>query len=186
MSEQPQPQLQMRYFTRRLGAPPARAPQGYLLRTYRPGDEEPFYTLMDKAGFGLWDAEKLRPWQEKILPEGWFVIVEQASGRLVATTMAVHNVTELNPGGGELGWVAADPAHAGRGLGLAVCAAVTGRLVQAGYPVLYLMTDDFRLPAIKTYLKLGWTPWLFREGMAERWQAVCETLGWPYTPEAWQ
>ena len=50
--------------------------------------------------------------------------------QLVATTMAVHNPTELHPFGGEMGWVAADPAHAGGAAGLAVCAAVTARLVR--------------------------------------------------------
>jgi mycothiol synthase len=184
MTEQPQPQLQMRFFPDRRPVPEVCVPTGYSLRTYCPGDEGLFSTLMEKAGFGVWDAEKLRPWLAKILPDGWFVITDPG-GQLVATTMANHNPNDLHPFGGEMGWVAADPAHAGRGLGMVVCAAATARLVRAGYHEIYLQTDDFRLPAIKTYLKLGWAPWLFREGMAERWQAVCARLSWPYRPEEW-
>jgi mycothiol synthase len=184
MTEQPQPQLQMRFYPQRQPAPEVRAPAGYTLRTYCPGDEAGFFELMAQAGFGSWDMEKLRPWFGKILPDGWFVIIDP-SGKLVATTMANHNPGELHPFGGEMGWVAADPTHAGKGLGLAVCAAATARLVRGGYHEIYLLTDDWRLPAIKTYLKLGWAPWLFRDGMAERWQAVCSKLNWAYTPEAW-
>ena len=51
----------------------------------------------------------------------------------VATAMACHNPAPLHPFGGELGWVAGDPAHAGKGLGLAVCTAVTARFLSAGY-----------------------------------------------------
>jgi len=73
--------------------------------------------------------------------------------------------------------VAADPEHRGKGLGLAVCAQATARFIQAGYRNIYLLTDDFRLPAIKTYLKLGYEPLLFCEGMAERWESVYRQLG---------
>lgn len=184
MTEQPKPQLQMRFYPDRRPAPQAVVPQGYTLRNFSPGDEPGFYAVMDQAGFGGWDDEKLRPWLAKILPDGWFVITAP-DGKLVATTMANHNPNDLHPFGGEMGWVAADAGHAGKGLGMAVCAAATARLVRAGYREIYLLTDDWRSPAIKTYLKLGWTPWLFREGMAERWQAVCAQLGWPYSPEDW-
>ena len=183
--EQQQPQLQMRFFGDRQRMPAPRVADGFRLRTFCAGDEAQFSEVMKKAGFGAWDAEKLRPWLAKILPDGWFVIIEQGSGRLVATTMALHHPNDLHPFGGEMGWVAADPIHGGKGLGLAVCAAATARLVQGGYHEIFLLTDDFRLPAIKTYLKLGWTPFLFREGMAERWQTVCAQLAWPYAPEEW-
>ena len=63
--------------------------------------------------------------------------------------MALHLPLEYHPCGGELGWVAGDPEHKGSGLGFAVCAAVTRRLLEIGYRNIYLLTDDFRLPAIK-------------------------------------
>ena len=89
MTEQQQPQLQMRFFGERRGAPVPRVADGYHLRCYQPGDEAQFSDLMELAGFGAWDAEKLSPWLAKILPDGWFVITHPASGRLVATTMAL-------------------------------------------------------------------------------------------------
>lgn len=165
--------------------PVVRVPSGYTLRTYQPGDEAGFYKVMHLAGFKDWDDETLHPWLLKILPDGWFFIVHQASGEIVATAMANHNPRELHPFGGELGWVAGHPEHAGRGLGMAVCGAVVGRLLQVGYRNIYLNTDDWRLPAITVYLRLGWLPFLYAADMEERWQAVCEQLNWPFTPQDW-
>ena len=60
----------------------------------------------------------------------------------------------------------------------AVCAAVVARFLQAGYERIYLKTDDWRLPAIKVYLQLGFVPFLFTMGMEERWKTVCAKLKW--------
>ena len=68
-------------------------------------------------------------------------------------------------------------------MGLATCAAVTARFLSAGYRNIYLKTDDFRLPAIKIYLKLGYAPFLFTPEMKARWEAVCRKLDWPFTPQ---
>lgn len=169
----------------RLAAPPPiLVAPGYQLRTYRPGDETRFYEVMESAGFTGWNDDILRPWFAKILPDGWFFVVDEG-GVIVATAMTKHNPTERHRFGGELGWVAADPAHQGRGLGMTVCAAVINRFLRAGYRNIYLNTDDFRLPAIKTYLNLGLTPLLFGPDMQDRWQRICEQLGWPFTPADW-
>ena len=130
------------------------------LRTYQPGDEPGFYRVMALAGWPGWDDDKLRPWLARIPPGGWFMAVHDQSGDMVATAMALHDHSDLHPFGGELGWVAGDPAHAGKGLGMAVCAAVTGRLIAAGYRDIHLYTEHWRLAAIKTYLKLGYIPLL--------------------------
>lgn len=183
---EPKPQLKMEWPVGRLKDPPAvRVAPGYRLRTWQPGDEPGFYRVMALAGFTGWDEETLRPWLAKILPDGWFLVEHSASGQIVATAMANHNPTALHPFAGELGWVAADPAHAGNGLGMTVCAAVVGRLLAGGYRTIYLNTDDWRSPAIKTYLKLGWLPCLYTPEMADRWQAVCQALEWPFTPARW-
>jgi RimJ/RimL family protein N-acetyltransferase len=72
--------------------------------------------------------------------------------------------------------------HAGKKLGRVVCAAATARFLRAGYRRIYLKTDDWRLPAIVTYLRLGYVPLLYAPDMAERWQAVHARLNWPYAP----
>lgn len=179
-------QLQMVWPADRLDSPPSvNVPAGYTLRTHQPGDENEFYKVMDLAGFKNWDDDTLRPWLKKMLPKGWFLIVHDASDEIVATAMATHNPTDMHPFGSELGWVAGHPEHTGKGLGMAVCAAVVRRQLQAGYENIYLLTDDPRLPAITVYLRLGWVPFLYAPDMEERWQAVCEQLNWPFTPHEW-
>jgi len=49
-------------------------------------------------------------------------------------------------------------------------------LVQRGYERIYLLTDDWRLPAIATYLSLGWEPYIYDEQMRERWERVMAQL----------
>lgn len=160
-------------------------PLGYLLRTYRVGDEPAFFHLMHLAGFEGWDQNTLQPWLERILPDGWFFAVHIDTGALVATAMATHRPKPLHPFGGELGWVAGDPEHAGKGLGRVVCAAVVRRHLAAGYRNIYLHTDDWRLPAIKSYLRLGFVPLLFMPEMAGRWERICAQIKWPFTPADW-
>jgi mycothiol synthase len=181
------PELQMVWSNWRLTQPPAWImPEGYALRIYQPGDEVEFFELMDRAGFQGWNMHKFQTWLMKILPDGFFFAIHTESGKMAATAMACHNPTLLHPSGATLEWVATDSLHQGKGLGYAVSAAVTCRLLHAGYKEIYLETDAWRLAAIKIYLKMGWVPFLFRGDMPERWKAICETLGWLYTPEVWR
>jgi len=170
----------------RLGSPPDFSlPDEYTLRTFRLGDEAEHVRLMRVAGFSDWSPEKLAAAIEKCLPDGFFVIEHNPSdpfdrlraGRLVATAMAQHQPLPEHPCGGELSWVAGDPEHKGKGLGYAVCAAVTRRFLEIGYRNIYLRTDDFRPPAIKLYLKLGYVPFLFAPDMERHWRDVCAGLG---------
>lgn len=184
---EPYVQLQMIWPERLLARPPVvHPPAGYLLRTYRPGDEPRFFEVMALAGWPGWDDGKLHPWQARIPPDCWFMAVHEESGQIAATAMGLDDPSEQHPAGGELGWVAGDPAHAGRGLGLAVCAAVTARLIALGYRDIHLYTEHWRLAALKTYLELGYVPFLCTPEMPERWRAICEQLGWPFIPKTWR
>ena len=152
-------------------------PSGYRLRQYRAEDEAGYYALMARAGFDGWTAERMRQVLPTVLPVGFFVVEHLASGQVAASALAQHVPTELHPFGGQLGWVAADPDHRGRKLGTLATAAATRRLIEAGYQRIYLLTDDFRLPAIRIYLALGYTPLYHIPDMQERWQVVMRRLG---------
>lgn len=185
--ESQQPQLKMIWSEALLTAPPEPKLQpGYVLRIFDPAqDMEGYLSLMHEAGFTEFTPQKVEACLSRVLPNGFFVIVHEPSGEIVATAMASHNPTPYHPYGGELGWVAGRTAHAGKGLGTAVCAAVVKRFLSAGYERIHLLTDDWRLPALKVYLKLGFVPFLFEPGLDARWEAICEKLGWPFTPDAW-
>ena len=161
-------------------------PDGYLLRCYLPGDKQGFFNLMERAGFPGWNFIEFEKYLYKIIPDGFFLILHQETDSMAATAMALHNPTPLHPFGASLSCVGADPAHQGKGLGYVVSAAVTQRILRGGYQEVYLDTHDWRLPAIKTYLKIGWIPFIFREDMVGRWKTVCEKLNWAFDPEEWK
>jgi predicted TIM-barrel fold metal-dependent hydrolase/ribosomal protein S18 acetylase RimI-like enzyme len=182
----PTKQLQMIWPERRLDAPPAvRLPKAYRLRPFKHGDEQRYVRLMNEAGFKDWNEGTVAGWEDRALPSGLLVIEHTASRRIVASAMALHRPLAQHPGGGELGWVAGDPRHAGKGIGQAVCAAAVRRLVSAGYERIYLLTDDGRLPAIKVYFNLGFVPFLQSWDMQARWKSVCGKLGVPFEPRRW-
>jgi mycothiol synthase len=169
----------------RVRDPPAwTLPSGYIVRPYVESDEAGHVAVMRAAGF-TWTEENTRKSIPRCLPGGFFVIVHGLGNKVVATAMATRNPMELHPFGGELGWVAGDPAHKGRGLGYAICAAVTKRFLDADYLDIYLRTDDFRLAAIKVYLNLGYVPFLFAPDMEGRWRTVCAQLGVDFTALRW-
>lgn len=182
-----QPQLQMLWPAARLTNPPEPQLQPeYTLRIFEPDrDLEAYLSLVHRAGFADFNEARVEGCLLRVLPNGFFVVIHEPSNTLVATAMATHHPKPLHPYGGELGWVAGHPDHGGKGLGTAVCAAVVKRFLSAGYERIYLLTDDWRLPALKVYLKLGFVPFLFEPGIAERWEAICEHLHWPFTPSAW-
>ena len=156
---------------------PVTLPSGYIMRTFRESDRDSWIRLMGLAGFDGWSQEALKNALSIALPDGVFFVEHGATRELVATAMAGHKSTELHPFGGELGWVAVSPLHRGKHLSAVLCIEVTRRLLAAGYREIYLSTDDWRLPAIKTYLNLGYVPLLCASDMEERWRLAGKNLG---------
>lgn len=156
--------------------PPLHLPAGYSLRQFEDADAAEYLALLAAADLAHWDAERLARVRATVLPGGFFLVTEDATGRIVATALAQHHPRPLHPSGGEIGWVAADPEHRGQGLGRAVTTAALRRLLEAGYTRIYMLTDDARLAALKVYLDVGMQPYLCEAGMAERWAAVRAVL----------
>ena len=148
-------------------------PEGFRLRTYCGNDDgEKYIELMRRAGFDCWNQELLEKTLEKALPDGIFFIEEIATGRLAATAMANRASIAGQSSGGEYGWVGVDPDFRGKRLSAIVGAAVIERFRREGYRDLYLLTDDFRIPAIRLYLSEGWEPLLLNEDLRARWQKL--------------
>ena len=157
--------------------PPVELPPSYSLSTLLERDEADWIDALNDTGqLGEWNREKARQWLEgerHVIKEGTFFIT--FADRPVATASTV------DPGPGadrlELGWVSASPDHQAKGLGYQVCLAVMNYTHNLGYSETYLFTDDWRLPAIKTYLNLGFEPEIIHESHPARWKVVFETLG---------
>ncbi len=152
------PQLHMVWPTsERPCCPAVSLAPGYTIRTFQDGDEKAFLHLMSLSDFDPWDNEKLSNNINLIIPNGWFFAVD-SQGQTVATAMCLHNYSGHSPFTGDVGWVFCHPDHRGHALGLALCARVTQRFLNAGYTKIQLHTEYYRLSAIKTYLKLGFVP----------------------------
>jgi ribosomal protein S18 acetylase RimI-like enzyme len=162
------------------------APSGYGVRTYRAGDEGAFLRVIADGDFGEWDADKLAFNIARVIPGGWFFAVETASDVVVGSVMCLHNYTGKAPFAGDIGWLVCGADHRGHGLGLTLTLHATRRFLDAGYSHIQLHTEHHRLPAIKTYLKAGYVPAMYCRAMQALWEAICDQINWPFTPEAWQ
>jgi mycothiol synthase len=105
--------------------------------------------------------------------KGTFLL--EFAGRPVATASA-RLLPERFPGSGYLHWVAADPEHRGRGHGRYVTLAVLHVFVAMDCHDAVLETEDFRLPALRMYLSLGFVPEFRHPSHEERWSAVRAAL----------
>ncbi|MGQ9555541.1 MAG: GNAT family N-acetyltransferase [Anaerolineae bacterium] len=159
--------------------PEVKLPPGYELRRFRPGDEQVWIDLLNSTGsLGEWSLatarERMSAPVAHVVAEGIHFIT--SDGIAVATACLTHHTDREEA---ELGWVGASPLHQGKGLGYQVSLATLHYIRQRGYRAAVLFTDDHRLPAIKTYLRLGFRPIITHESHPQRWQALLSQLGWP-------
>lgn len=148
--------------------------EGYTLRFFQPGEEQLWLELCQH---GLLDNMSMENWDTCItafptlVPERDLYFICDPSGKPVATTIAFT----LPEGDGLLHMVAATPESRGHGLGYAMTVYGIQKLAKEGEAKLMrLNTDDFRKGAVKVYLRSGFQPVLYDEGMQERWQALCD------------
>jgi len=146
-------------------------PEGFCLRAYRGGDEPAWDSIvgeMCRDGF----AKAIKS-HRFFAPERVKMICRGETPVATATAWG-----ELTGGDtpGIVHMVATDPSYRGRGLGFAVTNAVLHRLAYEGKTAAYLTTDDFRVPAIKIYLKLGFKPDMTKEGHIDRWEKLHKLL----------
>ena len=107
-----------------------------------------------------------------LTPENDLIFVRSCAGERVATIAFV-----LHPGGvGYLHMVSCAESARGLGIGAAMTSFALARLEERGIDYTYLTTDDFRLPAIRLYLRAGFEPCEDNAEMRARWDAVCAAI----------
>ena len=159
------------------GTPPASmkvAPYGTRFTTNRAW----FDRVQAASGWNVTDQQ----WSQlstELVPES-MVFVERG-GEPVAVACALEREDDWR----ELAWVAVASEHRGRRLGTMVCAALIRRLLAAGHDRVFGSTQGERLAALRIYLEIGFHP-VHREGKVDRWRAICDELGRPFTPRTWQ
>ena len=177
MGELPmEPQLAMR----RVGLddlPAAAPPAGYSVRRFREGDQRAWEEIVGEsfgAAAGAYTFAGSVRAKPSYLPERVFFLAR--GEELVATATALRH-GELRDLRGYLHMVAVRPGHQGRRLGYSVSLAALGQMAREGARQAILRTDDFRLAAVKTYLRLGFQPLLVHENQRRRWLVVLAEIG---------
>lgn len=142
-------------------------PHGFLLRTWQDGDEVAWGAIMDSQGgihtSGGWLVHRVREKlvdRDEFTPSGCFLVCDMKTPRQVPVASATmwRAAPATHPTRGYLHMVGALPAYRGRGLGRAVSLAVLKAMASRGDTDAMLETDDARIPAIRSYLALGFTP----------------------------
>jgi len=156
-----------------LPLPEISLPAGFSIRAMRPG-EESAWSYCCLGEFGI----------ERVSPEGFEAKIGDipvsevfyicAGGRPVGTATA-----QLKDGMPFLHYIAVHPDWRGKGLAKPLIAAVLQRHGALGRGSLgcFLTTDDHRLAAINTYVRMGFRPVLWSDDAAERWHKVMGLLG---------
>lgn len=173
MTEQPNTQLVM--LRKHLDhLPPLQLPSGYRARHYMPGDDSAWERIV-AASFG-WELsfEKEMAAQDVYKPERvWFIC--EGNDVPVATATAWYK-PQWPEQTGYLHMVGTMPEHAGQRLGYMVSLCALLQMAREGKSRAVLHTDDFRLPAVKTYLNLGFVPELTDDDQRNRWTELSKSL----------
>lgn len=164
------PQLYMRRDLEDL--PPMILPEGMSFHTQDEQSAAVWEAMISESfGFPV-SYEKVIVEGDGFRPENVFFLCE--NGQEIATTTAAEKAQF--PGEGWLRMVASLPSAQGKGAGRLVCLRALYALKEEGYPSVVLSTDDFRLPAIRMYLRLGFQPLMTHESHPERWEKVFAEL----------
>jgi mycothiol synthase len=138
---------------------PPKLPDGYGLRTFRPGDEDAWIAVLNTAAFGAWDHERLaRMLSGDRAPMPYEGIWFATRNDVPVGALCTFFYRDESPPASEIGWVAVTPEHRGRGLAGAMCTAALAFIHGEGLDYAFLKTEDYRVAAIKLYLRLGFKP----------------------------
>lgn len=163
------PQLQMRLDSFE-NLPDLSLPEGIDLTTATSSNALAFAGLMALSyEDSTWTSERIHKefLENKMVPVSFLLY---RGDELLATASAANH--SHHPGLGYVHYVAAKPGSGVSGLGLQATLAVLHEFRGWGLNSSLLETDDFRLPAIVTYLKLGFVPVFSHESHEARWEAL--------------
>lgn len=176
------PERQLRMIRRHLdGLPEISLSEGYGLRTFAPGDEQTWCDIMNTGIGDGWTVDRCREQltgQDRFLPDALYFATFE--GRPVGAACVWPDA----PGDlsrAQVHMVCVVPEHRNRRLGHLLTLAVLRHMKTKGFGAAYLFTDDFRIPAIKAYLRLGFEPDYVEENHRLRWARILPETGNPTT-----
>jgi GNAT superfamily N-acetyltransferase len=155
-------------------------PPGCHIQWYRPGDEETWISIHDRAedyvqvDRSVYDREFGRD-IEAIRRRQCFLFTPD--GTPVGTATAWYNDDYFGQRYGRVHWVAVVPEHQGQGLSKLLLSAVLSRMVELGHDRAYLRTSTARLAAINLYARFGFVPSLRTPEDHAVWRELARAAG---------
>ena len=156
-------------------------PEGYRLRTYRPGDKDAWLAIW--AG-DTWSEVTGKTFDSAFgadLPgmEQRCLFLVAPGGRDVGTITVWDETDYQGMRWGRIHWVALAPDQRGKGLSRCLMTAAMHLMGELGYQRAILDTQVPRLNAIRTYLRFGFVPDLTASGAARAWAIVRQHICHP-------
>ena len=112
-----------------------------------------------------------------VLEKDMFFVINDKGERVATVTTITHaNNT------GYLHRVKMLSSERGKGIGQAIANFSIEEFRRRNINEVYLTTDDFRVPAVKTYLKAGYRPIIYTDpesNMLERWEKLYSDINYP-------
>jgi mycothiol synthase len=146
---------------------------GYTFRPFQPGDEEGWCRCCIDGELGLNEVstaefDRIMGQDPKVKKENIYFLVSNESGIVGTATYQLGAA----PGEAVVHMVGIVRTHWGRGLAKPLMLYALDAIIKAGNHRITLTTDDWRVPAIKTYLNVGFAPCIHSGEMDERWKKV--------------
>lgn len=158
--------------------PQLAVPDGYVMRTFRDGDESALARIYAVSKL---DKDTVEIVRQDILGDPCFtpdrVFVAEHDGEIVGTASTWIAPDELDAG--YLHMVGVLDGHRGKRLGAALTCAALRYSRQEGFDIQRLMTDDWREDAIRLYVNLGFYPLITDASHPMRWEAIARRIGRP-------
>ena len=154
-------------------------PKGFRSRCYREEDRNRWLNLLIENGeLGSWNQERFQQILsgQPVYSGQQFVFNGEDIVACAGAYMRPHNGSQS----WEIGWIATDPNYFGMGLGYhVIIRAIRFARFHRPHPI-FLLTDDFRIPAISLYLKIGYYPSALNEKkIISRWMKIVNELNDP-------
>ncbi len=148
-------------------------PEGFSIRVMRPG-EEAMWAYCCLGEFGVSDVSDTyyKRTMDNFPMDHVYYVCNKDDHPVATASCQVKNEGEPF-----LHYIAVNPDYRGCKLAKPLIAQILKRHVEEGRYGCFLTTDDPRLPAIKTYLTMGYCPVLWSDDARERWEKALAALG---------
>ena len=149
-------------------------PAQFSVRSYQNGDDIKWEKIIQASFNSKMSFKKDIEANEFFRTERVYFVCDK--GEPIATAIAWYD-KNWDSSVGYLHMVGMLQEYGGKGLGRQASLAALHQMKRDGRKSAVLTTDDFRIPAIKTYLKMGFKPQITHKSHQDRWIKILECIG---------